>query len=293
MRREHDLQSALAPVFPLVPTHARPLRRRVGDRLRVLRHGAHRRGPSSARTSLPDLGLGRRRGSAPGCASNAVDVLGRAARGGPRGLGAGLRARPRRGLRPSVRRKWLGRHASAAPSTPDVGDPRGDDGVARGAPADGPHAHPHWCTTTSASTTSSSTPQDPTRVVGVLDWELATVGDPLMDLGWGDGLLGRRPTTTRRPSRIRLQPTHAPGMLTRAEVVERYTREPGAVDVSARAPGASTRCSALFRLAGIAQQIYYRFHEGQTSNPAYGGFRRPSVAPPRPAMRPPSSAERG
>ena len=29
----------------------------------------------------------------------------------------------------------------------------------------------------------------------------------------------------------------------------------------------------LFRLAGIAQQIYYRFHHGQTTNPAYGAFR--------------------
>ena len=62
---------------------------------------------------------------------------------------------------------------------------------------------------------------DPTRVVGVLDWEMATLGDPLMDLGsslayWieaGDDLVAR---ATRR------QPTHLPGMLTRSEVVDYY-----------------------------------------------------------------------
>ena len=56
---------------------------------------------------------------------------------------------------------------------------------------------------------------DPTRVVAVLDWEMATVGDPLMDLGGDLGLLGagRR---RRRTSRCSVAcPTHLPGMLTR------------------------------------------------------------------------------
>ena len=55
---------------------------------------------------------------------------------------------------------------------------------------------------------------DPTRVIGVLDWELATFGDPLMDLGntlayWvqaDDDVVFRS---------FRRQPTHLPGMLTR------------------------------------------------------------------------------
>ena len=62
-------------------------------------------------------------------------------------------------------------------------------------------------------------PQEPTRIVGVLDWEMATVGDPLMDLAgalayWveaGDDPLFRA---------LRRQPTHLPGMLTRREVVD-------------------------------------------------------------------------
>ncbi len=99
---------------------------------------------------------------------------------------------------------------------------------------------------------------DPTRVVGVLDWELATVGDPLMDLGsslayWveaGDDPLFR---STRR------QPTHLPGMLTRREVVRFYA------DKSGRALPDFTfyEVFGLFRLAGIVQQIYYRHHHGQ------------------------------
>jgi aminoglycoside phosphotransferase (APT) family kinase protein len=108
---------------------------------------------------------------------------------------------------------------------------------------------------------------DPTRIVGVLDWELATVGDPLMDLGaalayWvesGDPL----------PLRLlRRQPTHLPGMLTRAEVVARYFEKSG------RAPVRFTfyEVYGLFRLAVIAQQIYFRYHHKQTRNPAFRWF---------------------
>lgn len=110
-------------------------------------------------------------------------------------------------------------------------------------------------------------PSEPTRVIGVLDWELATLGDPLMDLGntlayWveaGDDFLAR---STRR------QPTHLPGMLTRHEVVEYYCRATGIV------PGnwAFYEVYGLFRLSAIVQQIYYRFYHKQTRNPAFRKF---------------------
>jgi aminoglycoside phosphotransferase (APT) family kinase protein len=104
------------------------------------------------------------------------------------------------------------------------------------------------------------------RVTGVLDWEMATLGDPLMDLGgalayWIQGDDDEAFQSFRR------QPTTVPGMLTRAEVVERYT--------AARGMGVTPEqwrfyeVFGLFRLAVIAQQIYYRFFHGQTSNPAY------------------------
>lgn len=106
--------------------------------------------------------------------------------------------------------------------------------------------------------------EHPTEVIGVLDWELATLGDPLMDLGsmlayWvqaDDPLLMR---VTRR------QPTHLPGMLRRDEVVayylERMKLKP--------ANWAFYEVYGLFRLAVIAQQIYYRYHRKQTRNPAF------------------------
>jgi aminoglycoside phosphotransferase (APT) family kinase protein len=98
----------------------------------------------------------------------------------------------------------------------------------------------------------------------VLDWELATIGDPLMDLGsslayWVHADDDRLFRTTRR------QPTHLPGMLRREEVVAQYADRTGLpVD-----NWTFYEVFGLFRLAVIAQQIYYRYHHGQTRNPAF------------------------
>ena len=110
-------------------------------------------------------------------------------------------------------------------------------------------------------------PGDPTQVVGVLDWELATVGDPLMELGsalayWvqaDDGMLMR---STRR------QPTHLPGMLRREEVVAYYLEKTGLEPAN----WTFYEVFGLFRLAGIAQQIYFRYFHKQTRNPAFKNF---------------------
>ncbi len=58
-------------------------------------------------------------------------------------------------------------------------------------------------------------------------------------------------------------------MLTRHEVVAAVLRAPGR---DGRADSPSTRCTALFRLAVIAQQIYYRYFHRQTRNPAFKNF---------------------
>ncbi len=109
--------------------------------------------------------------------------------------------------------------------------------------------------------------QDPTRVIGVLDWEMATLGDPLMDLGsalayWTQADDNFILQSTRR------QPTHLPGMLRREEVVAYY------LDRSGHKPEswAFYEVFGLFRLAVIVQQIYYRYHHGQTNNPAFKNF---------------------
>jgi len=110
-------------------------------------------------------------------------------------------------------------------------------------------------------------PADPTRIRAVLDWEMATIGDPMMDLGnslayWteaGDGWLALR---------IRRQPTHLPGMLTRAEIAARYFAKRGLP------PRDTTfyEVYGLFRLAVIVQQIYFRYHRKETRNPAFRSF---------------------
>jgi aminoglycoside phosphotransferase (APT) family kinase protein len=104
-------------------------------------------------------------------------------------------------------------------------------------------------------------------IVGVLDWELSTVGDPLMDLGnamayWVQADDDAGMQVARR------QPTNLPGMLSRREFVDRYCT---AMDLSAdRWP--FYEVYGLFRVAVIVQQIYFRYHHGQTTNPAFAQF---------------------
>lgn len=110
-------------------------------------------------------------------------------------------------------------------------------------------------------------PNEPTRVIGVLDWEMATLGDPLMDLG---GSLAYWVEAKDDPlmKMVGRQPTHLKGMLTRREVVDYYLEKTG------YRPKNFTfyEVFGLFRLAVIAQQIYYRYHHKQTKNPAFKNF---------------------
>jgi aminoglycoside phosphotransferase (APT) family kinase protein len=107
-------------------------------------------------------------------------------------------------------------------------------------------------------------PADPTRVIGVLDWEMATLGDPLMDLG---SSLAYWVQANDDPlfKMVGRQPTHLPGMLTRREVVDYYLSRTG----YRPANWTFYEVFGLFRLAVIAQQIYYRYFHRQTRNPAF------------------------
>jgi aminoglycoside phosphotransferase (APT) family kinase protein len=102
-------------------------------------------------------------------------------------------------------------------------------------------------------------PDDLTRIVAVLDWEMATVGDPLMDLGtmlgyWSDP--DDPPDVRARPA----GPTFLPGSLSRQGLVERYSERSG------RAVGSVLfyYVFALFKIAVIVQQIYRRYVDGHT-----------------------------
>ena len=108
---------------------------------------------------------------------------------------------------------------------------------------------------------------DPFEVIGVLDWEMATIGDPLMDLG--NTLAYWIEADDEGPFQmLRRQPTHRPGMLTRKEVVSYYMEKSGF-----QADNFDFyEIYGLFRLAVIVQQIYYRFYHGQTSDKRFAAF---------------------
>ena len=112
-------------------------------------------------------------------------------------------------------------------------------------------------------------PDDLSNVRAVLDWEMSTVGDPLMDLG---ASLAYWVQVDDDPvhQMMRRQPSNAPGMPTRQEIVEHYLDR-----TCLTLPAGGWRfyeVYGLFRLAVIAQQIWYRYRVGETHNPAFAQF---------------------
>ena len=110
-------------------------------------------------------------------------------------------------------------------------------------------------------------PANPMRIVGVLDWEMTTIGDPLMDLG--NTLAYWIQADDPQPMQLtRKQPSNAPGMLTRQQFVDYYAERAGieikSIDFY--------YTYGLFRLAGIIQQIYYRYFHGQTKDQRFAKF---------------------
>jgi aminoglycoside phosphotransferase (APT) family kinase protein len=110
-------------------------------------------------------------------------------------------------------------------------------------------------------------PDDPQKIIGILDWEMATLGDPLMDLGSAMSYWVER-GDPRLAQMFRRQPSHLPGMLTRDEIVQLYAERSGIPIDDFR----FYRVYGYFRLAGIIQQIYKRYHEKETTNPRFKRF---------------------
>ena len=108
---------------------------------------------------------------------------------------------------------------------------------------------------------------DPQRVVAVLDWEMCTVGDPLVDLGillcyWPE----KNDPEARRDSISSV--TTEPGWMTRAEIIHRYGEKTGR-DVSSIK---FYEVFAIFKIAVVIQQIYFRYVRGQTHDERFAGF---------------------
>lgn len=102
---------------------------------------------------------------------------------------------------------------------------------------------------------------DWSKVKAVLDWEMATTGDPLMDLGTtlGYWVNSNDPGFLKK---INLNPTTSPGNYTREELVHQYALKSGRTmdDI------VFYYVYGLFKIAGIVQQIYFRYKKGLTQD---------------------------
>lgn len=102
-------------------------------------------------------------------------------------------------------------------------------------------------------------PNNLTRILAVLDWEMATLGDPLMDVGttlayWAEA---NDPLALRQ-----FGLTSLPGNLTRQEFAQRYAERSGR-NISHML---FYYVAGLFKLGVIAQQIYFRYRQGVTQD---------------------------
>jgi aminoglycoside phosphotransferase (APT) family kinase protein len=104
-------------------------------------------------------------------------------------------------------------------------------------------------------------------VVAVLDWEMATIGDPLMDLGTTIGYWVQADDPPVFQA-MQFGPTYLPGNLTRREIVDRYAELTGR-DVSGIH---YYYVYALFKLAVVAQQLYRRYKLGLTKEERYAAM---------------------
>jgi aminoglycoside phosphotransferase (APT) family kinase protein len=108
-------------------------------------------------------------------------------------------------------------------------------------------------------------PPDPRRITAVLDWEMATVGDPLSDLA---SLLvyWTGPGESEMMGGLKAV-TSAPGFPARSEIAQMYAQSSGR-DVSALDWYVAF---AYFKVGVICQQIYYRWYKGQTHDERFSG----------------------
>jgi len=107
----------------------------------------------------------------------------------------------------------------------------------------------------------------PHKIIAVLDWEMTTIGSPLMDLGCSLAYWIEKNDPAEMQA-LRMMPTHMDGMMTRQQIIEYYANKR-----NLNVDGFHYfYVFGLFRLAVIVQQIYKRFALGKTTNPAFKHF---------------------
>lgn len=105
-------------------------------------------------------------------------------------------------------------------------------------------------------------PNNPESIMAILDWEMATVGDPLMDLGttlayWAEA----KDSDALKPFNL----TWLPGNLTREEVVKEYFTQTGQPEQSM----VFYYVFGALKVGVICQQIYARYAKGITKDPRF------------------------
>jgi aminoglycoside phosphotransferase (APT) family kinase protein len=104
---------------------------------------------------------------------------------------------------------------------------------------------------------------DPGRIVAVFDWEMSAIGDPLVDLGILLCYWVHTATASQRDALTSV--TNRPGWFTRAEILERYVARTG-FDLTNIT---FYEVFAVFKLTVVLQQIFFRYHQGQTDDPRF------------------------
>lgn len=110
-------------------------------------------------------------------------------------------------------------------------------------------------------------PENPFKVIAVMDWEMAALGDPLMDLAnslayW---VQADDPPVLQT---IKQQPSDAPGMMRREEVIAYYAEQTG-FDTS---KWDFYKVYGYWRLMGILQQLYFRYVNRQTQDQRFASY---------------------
>jgi aminoglycoside phosphotransferase (APT) family kinase protein len=106
------------------------------------------------------------------------------------------------------------------------------------------------------------------RPVAVLDWEMCALGDPLVDVGILLAYWRQTPEGGGHDAVTSV--THRPGWATPSEIVDRYAQRSGR-DVSGLR---FYETFAIFKIAVVIQQIFFRYTRGQTSDPRFASFDR-------------------
>jgi len=163
---------------------------------------------------------------------------------------------------------WIGRYRDAR--TPDV--PDGEDVMSwleanRPQDVDRPAiVHGDW-----KPDNIVLDPEDPTKIIGVLDWEMATIGDPFMDATYTMIYFNEKAEQQAMGISATL-PAVLRESISREELLEDYQHFSGLT-----IPNQDFYFVLnMFRLAGLLQQIYYRYYHGVTKDQRFEMFKMTS-----------------